>query len=187
MCDRSTLPRVTLAARPIVITAVALLAMLSGCSSSAGSGSTKTVTVRVSAVGTPVPPVAVPTDATTVLAKLTAAGLPISNTAVQDENTDPNNLIGRPNEYTSRASFDVPGGDTGGDRYSVDRGGVIEVFRATADASTRVAYIQGLLKKSPILGTEYDYQAGPVLVRIAGKVKPSVAAKFQQALATLDR
>jgi hypothetical protein len=59
---------------------------------------------------------------------LKAAGLPLSNEAVQDENTDPNNLIGRPNGYLSRASFDLPGGDTNGEKHDIDRGGVIEVF-----------------------------------------------------------
>ncbi|WP_203924735.1 hypothetical protein [Rugosimonospora africana] len=109
----------------------------------------------------------------------------MSNGAVQDENTDPNNLIGRPSEYTSRASFDVAGGDPNGDRYTTDRGGVIEVFPDAATAKARAEYIQTQLNANPVLGTEYDYLTGSVLVRITGKVKPSVAGKFQAAVAGL--
>lgn len=137
----------------------------------------------VSVATGPVPAAAL--DAKQVLDKLTAAGLPITHAATQDENSDPNNLLGRPGQYTSRASFDVPGGDSGAKPGSVDRGGVVEVFGAAADAKRRVDYIQGLLKGNPVLGTEYDYQAGPVLVRVTGKVKPSVAARFQQAVTKL--
>jgi hypothetical protein len=130
-------------------------------------------------------PASKPMDATAVLAKLTAAKLPISNGAVQDENTDPNNLLGRPNGYTSRASFDVTGGDRQGNKATVDRGGVIEVFADATAAKTRADYIAALQKASPILGTEYHYLHGPVLVRVSGKVKPSVAAGFQAAVAGL--
>jgi hypothetical protein len=128
---------------------------------------------------------AAPMTAKAVLDKLTAAALPISNSAVQDENTDPNNLLGRPNGYTSRASFDLSGGDPESKPYGIDRGGVIEVFADAAAAKTRADYIAGLQKQSPILGTEYHYLNGPVLVRITGKVKPSDAAKYEAAVAAL--
>lgn len=117
-----------------------------------------------------------------VLARLTRAGLPLSNPAAQDENTDPNNLLGRPNGYIARASFDVPGGDPEGDQHTIERGGVIEVWPDEAAARRRSTYLQDLVKNAPILGTEYDYVRGPVLLRITGKVKPSVAAQFEAAL-----
>lgn len=121
-----------------------------------------------------------------VLTKLTAAGLPMSNGTVQDENTDPNNLIGRPNGYLSRASFDVQGADTSADKYTVERGGVIEVFTDAAAAQARSKYIQDTLKAlGPVAGTEYHYIHGTALVRIYGLVKPSVAAKFDTAVAAL--
>jgi Na+/H+ antiporter NhaA len=41
------------------------------------------------------------------------------------------------------------------------------------------------LKDLPILGSEYHYLHGRVLVRITGKIKPSVAAKFQAAVTAL--
>jgi hypothetical protein len=120
-----------------------------------------------------------------VLDALRAAGLPLSNAAVQDENTDPNNLIGRPNGYLSRTSFDLSGGDPDGEKYGIDRGGVIEVFPDTASAAARSKFIQDALKSMQILGTEYHYLNGPVLVRVTGKVKPSTAKPFEAAVAAL--
>ena len=114
-----------------------------------------------------------------VLGKLSAAGLPMSHGAVQDENSDPNNLLGRPNGYLGRASFDVEGGDPDAGQFGIDRGGVVEIFPSAAAALNRSSYIQETLKTVGIFGTEYHYLAGPVLVRITGKVKPSVAVKFE--------
>lgn len=124
-------------------------------------------------------------DARAVLSRLKAAGLPMTNTAVQDENTDPNDLLGRPGGYTSRASFDVPGGNAEAERYLIDRGGVIEVFPSAAAARERSGYIQAIMKGTRVLGTEYHYLAGPVLLRITGSVKPSMAARFEAAVARL--
>ncbi|MFI7577801.1 hypothetical protein [Micromonospora sp. NPDC049497] len=122
-----------------------------------------------------------------MLAKLTVAKVGLTRGAVQDEDTDPNNLLGRPNGYTSRASADLPGGDTTSDKYGIDRGLVIEVFPSAADADRRSTYIQGLLKNAPVLGTEYHYRTGDgtVLVRVTGRVKPTAAKKIEQAVTQL--
>ncbi|TDB97335.1 hypothetical protein E1091_08545 [Micromonospora fluostatini] len=106
---------------------------------------------------------------------------------MQNEDTDPNNLLGRPNGYLSRASAELPGGNGEADRYTVDRGLAIEVFTTAAEADRRSEYIQGLQEAAPILGTEYHYRAdqGRVLVRVTGKVKPSAAKKIEQAVADL--
>jgi hypothetical protein len=130
-------------------------------------------------------PSVAPVDARGVLGQLATAGMPISAGVVQDENTDPNQLLGRPNGYASRASFDVPGGNAKGEKYDIDRGGVIEVWPDAASAKTRADYIAGLQKGSTLLGSEYHYLNGPVLVRVSGKVKPSVAKQFATAVARL--
>jgi hypothetical protein len=83
----------------------------------------------------------------------------------------------------SRASFELAGGDTTADRYDTDRGGAIEVWPDAAGARRRADYLRSI--RGGILGTEYNYLAGPVLARVAGKVKPSVAAKFEAAVAAL--
>jgi hypothetical protein len=133
------------------------------------------------------PPAPTPVDAKTVLARLTAAKLGLTHGAVQDEDTDPNNLLGRPGGYTSRASADLPGGDREGTKYRIERGLVIEVFPTAADADRRSKYIQDTLKGVQLLGTEYHYRAGggAVLVRVTGRVKPSAAKKIEAALTGL--
>lgn len=159
-------------------TFIALLLITAACTTRANQSTT--VHAAASAATGSSPAVAAKTmlDAKGVLDKLTAAGLPLTHGAVQDENTDPNHLLGRPTGYLSRASFDLPDGDPDGEAADVARGGAIEVFADAAGARRRADYIEQSLKDSPILGTEYHYVHGPVLVRITGRVKPSVANRF---------
>ncbi|MFI0795010.1 hypothetical protein ACH4OY_20330 [Micromonospora rubida] len=161
---------------------------LAGCGSDeAPSGTPAPGTAGASSIPAAAPPPVALLDAQAVLDKLTAADIGITKGAVQDEDSDPNNLLGRPNGYTSRASSDLPGGVKDGDKHGIDRGLVIEVFPTKADADRRSTFIQDSLKSMPILGTEYHYRAGggAVLVRVTGKVKPSAAKKIEQAVADL--
>jgi hypothetical protein len=126
-------------------------------------------------------------DAGAIIKVLQGAALGLTNVAVQDEDTDPNNLLGRPNGYLSRTSADLPGGDKGSDKYGIDRGLVVEVFADADAAATRSKYIQDLQKGSPLLGTEWHYTAagGRALIRVSGNVKPSLAKKIEAAAAKM--
>ena len=126
-------------------------------------------------------------DASALVTKLEAAKLGLTNVAVQDEDTDPNNLIGRPNGYTSRASADLPGGDTDAEKYDTARGLVVEVFADAASAKRRAEFIESAQQGAPILGTEYHYftKDGTGLVRVSGKIKPTAAKKIEAAVAEL--
>jgi hypothetical protein len=175
--------------RPVTVVVFGLAIGLAGCSSD-GTPATQPVPSATASIKTadvaPSAQVSTPAvDAAAVLAALSSAGLPMSHGSVQDEDSDPNNLLGRPNGYLSRASFDVPGADVNADKYDIDRGGVIEVWPDAASAKARSDYIQGVLKAAPMLGTEYDYLSGSVLVRLSGRIKPSVATKFATAVAAL--
>ena len=121
-----------------------------------------------------------PLTADAIIKKLEAAKIELTNGVAQTEDNDPNNLLGRPNGYTSRASADLPGGAKAGEKYSVDRGLVVEVFDSTD-------YIKGLQEESPILGTEWHYRTGDgtALVRVSGNVKPSLAKKVEAVVAEL--
>lgn len=114
-------------------------------------------------------------EAIVLAEQLEDAGLPLTNVAKQDENTDPHSLLGRPGGYDSRASFDLPGGDLEGRELTSDRGGVIEVFGDPDDAAKRQRFIEETLDGNPILGTQYMYREGPALLRIGGTVAPSTA------------
>jgi hypothetical protein len=160
-----------------------------GCGASGDTTAPPAAATTAAAIATTAAPSPTPAapklDAKAVVDALVAAKLPVTKVVVQTEDTDPNDLLGRPNGYVSRASFDVPGGDPEADTGQVSRGGAVEVFADAAGAAARKQHIQELMKSNPILGTEYDYVNGPVLLRITGKVKPSVAKTFESLVATL--
>ncbi|MET8310688.1 hypothetical protein [Micromonospora sp. NPDC005173] len=173
--------------RHTLVTLTAVTLMLAGCgNNSANSPQAAGPAAATSAAEKALAP-APPMDSKAVLAKLTAAKLGATHGAVQDEDNDPNDLLGRPNGYTSRASADLPGGDTEAGKYGIDRSLVIEVWPTADDADRRSKFIQDTLKNMQILGTEYHYRAdqGRVLVRVSGKVKPSLAKKVEAAAAGL--
>jgi hypothetical protein len=104
--------------------------------------------------------------------------------------TDPNHLLGRPNGYTSKAAFtdsrinpsEVTGDTTPG---AVGFGGSVEVFPDASSAQDRGRYLETINKASPIFGSEYDYAAGPVLLRVSGILTPDQAAPYQSALGAI--
>ncbi len=100
---------------------------------------------------------------------------------VLTEKTDSNNLLGRPNGYTSAAVITDRGGDTSDPDPGVSDGATVETFDSESDAVRRSDYIQGILRDAPMLGTEYDYVQGNVLLRVSGELPPSVAAKYKAA------
>jgi hypothetical protein len=116
---------------------------------------------------------------------LKAHGLPVQAITVYDGNTDPNHILGRPGGYTSKIDFADPAvkknGPAGGGK-DVGRGGSIEVFSDPADASKRGAYIQTITQNMQILGREYNFVSGAVLLRLSGDLPPSHAAKYAKAL-----
>ncbi|MFB7359422.1 hypothetical protein [Streptomyces gardneri] len=101
---------------------------------------------------------------------------------VVTEDNDPNNLLGRPNQYTSKITFTdarIKAGDvTDADPGSVELGGSIEVFTTAADAQARADYIRKVTKGTPML-VEYDYVSGPVLVRVSRYLTPTQAAGYK--------
>jgi hypothetical protein len=115
-----------------------------------------------------------------VAARRTRAG------EVYTAETDPNKLLGRPNGYTSKATFtdtridpaSVPRATPG----SVDAGGSVEVFDTEAAASARQQFIKQTMQTAQILGTEYSYVDGPVLLRISQQLTPEQAAEYEAAL-----
>ncbi|MEU4814899.1 hypothetical protein AB0G03_04525 [Micromonospora aurantiaca] len=172
--------------RPTLVTLTAVTLALAGCADNSANGSQAASPAATTSAAEKAPP-APPMDAKAVLTKLTVANLGTTHGTVQDEDNDPNNLLGRPNGYTSRASADLPGGDTEADKYDIDRGLVIEVWPTADDADRRSKFVQDTLKSMQMLGTEYHYRAdqGRVLVRVSGKVKPSLAKKVEAAVAGL--
>jgi hypothetical protein len=98
--------------------------------------------------------------------------------------TDPNHLLGRPGQYTSKATFTdsriTPGFLDGPN--SVGRGGSVEAFPDEQAAQNRSKYLQAVAASFPA-AVEYDYTSGPVLVRVGKILTPAQASEYQKALA----
>jgi hypothetical protein len=179
--------------RTPVLAAVAVLALAS-CSSSTSKPATAS-TSHAAAAGTTMPaagttkPSMAPSaasDAAAVVARLKAAGLPVDSVIVYTAETDPNHLLGRPGGYLSKAGFAdtrIDPKDAKDDsRGAVDLGGDIEVFADAGGANARADYIRKAMAAMPMLGTQYEYVSGPVLLRLSQVLTPDQAAAYQKAL-----
>jgi len=105
-------------------------------------------------------------------------------TTVYTAETDPNKLLGRPGGYMSKTAFSdsrIKPALFGTTQDSVNGGGSVELFADEDAATARRNYVQELGKRLPIL-TEYDYQSGPVLLRVSRNLTPEQAAEYESAL-----
>ena len=159
------------------ITALAL----AGCSSNSGSssGTSSSAPAKANAVA------ATPLTASTAFTKLATTVPTAKLSGTVTAANDPNHLLGRPGQYTSKTTFtdtrikaaDVEFTKPG----DVERGGAIEVFGSPSDAQTRAKYIQAVTKSLPALA-EYDYVHGAVLVRVSHYLTPAQATGYKTAV-----
>lgn len=125
-------------------------------------------------------------DASGVVGALKAAGIPIGDFVAYDAKTDPNELLGRPNAYTSKVNFlDASLARENTTAFDTQDGGAVEVFANAADAKRRAEYIEGIFEALPTL-TEYLYVEGPVLVRVSKRLTLDEAAAYEDALKAID-
>lgn len=175
--------------------AAAALALLAGCASAdeltpespaASEAPAPTAAdpepAREAETPEPEPEPPVEADAATLAAALVEAVDSASGFTEYTEDSDPNDLIGRPGQYISAASISDDGAD--GDS-GVDAGAVIEVFASEADAQARSEYILAILKDSPMLGVEWHHLDGVALLRVSGALKPSVNDVYAEAWASI--
>jgi hypothetical protein len=151
------------------LTVAALALLLTGCSVPA-----------VAPPASPTPTVEPAPEPASTAADFAAAlkVATITGTFNFTEENDPNELLGRPNGYTSATVVFDSGGECDKDDPGVDCGATIEVFEDAAGAQRRSEYILGILKDAPILGTEYQYLFGNALLRVSGHLTPTVAAEY---------
>ncbi|MFF0085983.1 hypothetical protein ACFYR1_40765 [Streptomyces canus] len=159
-------------------TAVVLFTGLTACSDSKTlSSSGYTGSTAKAAPSTP-------STASTAFTKLTAKVTTVHLSGTVTAENDPNHLLGRPNQYTSKVTFTdsriKPADVAGTEKGAVERGGAIEVFTHPADAAARAKYIQAVTKSMPVLA-EYDYVHGTVVVRVSHYLTPKQAAEYKSA------
>lgn len=163
-------------------TTAILLAALTACSSGSSTSNTDSGNKGSSAGGAAA--ASKPLTASTAFTKLASAVTPAKLSGTVTADNDPNHLLGRPNQYTSKVTFtdsrinasDVSGSAQG----DVNRGGAIEVFGNATDATAREKYIQAVTKTMPALA-EYDYVHGNVLVRVSHLLTPAQAQQYKAA------
>lgn len=122
-------------------------------------------------------------DAGTIADHLMTEVDTISEVTIITEDNDPNDLIGRPTGYTQAAI--LHDATLACDELGVSCGGTLEIWPDEAAATERSEYIQSTLEEMPILGTEYHYQSGNILLRVAGILKPSQAEAYEAAFNSL--
>jgi hypothetical protein len=169
-------------------------ATLTASPSTAVAASASTTTARTQHGSTTRTP-----EAGTVVAGLQHAGLPLVDVQVFDASTDPNNLLGRPGQYVSKASFadqrHVPPPETrpaGCPNCAIpatipsfpgsfDHGGTVETFSSTDDAQRRADYVHQITQSAaPVI--EYDYLHDRVLLRLSKELTPQEASAYDDAL-----
>lgn len=112
-------------------------------------------------------------------------GLHVTRLIVYTTRTDPNHLLGRQGEYTSKAAWVDPAavrdgaGNPSEDRGGIEYGGGIEVFPNASAAQARYEYLRGF---KPPFGDGYDYLSGTVILRLSNYLTPTTARRYEQAL-----
>jgi len=167
--------------RTLTAAGILLCAALTACSSSGGSSSTgskpKSTESKQAAV-----------TASSAMTQIATKIPTAKQSGVVTAENDPNHLLGRPGQYTSKVTFTdsrIKAAEvTDSSKGSVDLGGAVEVFASPADAAARAKYIEAVSKSMSALA-EYDYVHGTVLVRVSHYLTPAQAAGYKSAAASL--
>lgn len=111
------------------------------------------------------------------------AGLPIGTVQVYDANNDPNDLLGRPSQYTAKFNF----ADTRLEQPTDDVvGGSIESFENETDLQNRAEYLKSITESTPMFA-EYQYTNGLMLLRLDKALTPDQAAEYNKVFQTLGK
>ncbi|MFB7935502.1 hypothetical protein [Streptomyces sp. NPDC056049] len=167
---------------------VIAFAAMTACGSGSDQKNDQPKNATTATAGVPTKPAAKELTASDAFKALSGKVASAKLSGVVTEDDDPNHLLGRPNQYTSKVTFtdsrikvdDVAGAEPG----SVGLGGAIEVFATAADSQARADYIQNVTKGMPMLA-EYDFVSGTVLIRVSHYLTPTQAADYKAAAAAL--
>lgn len=114
------------------------------------------------------------TDSEEALAILRAMNVDTSAAFTFTETTDPNKLLGQPNQYHSKVNFALTSLDPNAKEnadLSVDQGGAIEVFSTTADAINRQQLVLSRME-TYFSYTDYTFLYGHALLRLSSNLRP---------------
>lgn len=115
------------------------------------------------------------------------AGCGITEIKVWTEETDPNDLLGRPGNYISKADFMDVNVDPEDRVEPVDElglpGGTIEVFNNKSDCESRYKYLNAFddAEMGIIALKQYMYKSDNVILRVSYDLTPSQAEVYEKA------
>lgn len=173
------------------------MAILVGCFNGT-SGSVPAASGNTAAVGTSISqssltqmtiaqtaalPSAIILNAEEFVEKLKAEGIEIVRTVSYTEETDANNLLGRPNQYTSKVNFALKKDEV---FEGEDPENTIEVFEKEADALARKKYVEGV-SKNLSFATQYIYHNGVYVLRIDNQTTPKEARRIEEVFLRITR
>jgi hypothetical protein len=119
--------------------------------------------------------------ASDVVNSLKNVGLPIGDQLVVEN--DPDQLLGRPGQYTSKVNF-TDTTQKENEKVEIVNGGTVEVFDNNNDAKNRFNQVSKIAASASIYD-EYDYVQGKVLLRLSKNLPSNHAMKYQDALKKL--
>ena len=115
-----------------------------------------------------------------VLERFILFELPVGETIIYDEETCPNNLLGRPGQYIGKADWEDTRVEQFGDSLT---GGTIEIFEDEATLVKRKEYLEPFLEEAMFL--QYMFIHKNVIVRVDKELTPSQAEEYKDALESL--
>ena len=119
-----------------------------------------------------------PLTVTGAIKAFQAAGLPIDELTEYTAETDDNQLLGRPGQYTGKVNW------ADGRHADAGASNTVEAFANDADLQTRKAYIEQVTAGSPML-LQYITAHRNLLLRLDKSVTPAEAAEYEKALKSL--
>ncbi len=130
-----------------------------------------------------IPTLSTPPDATEVVQRLENEGLPIGGVETYNAENDPNELLGRPGQYTSKANFKDTRleSEPFSEGFNIRNGGSVEVFETEEEAKRREEYLRTISEATSMFA-EYSYRDDRVLLRLSRRLTPEKAEEYETAL-----
>ena len=136
---------------------------------------TPTVTITPTSIPTATP-TSLPLTIEEVIGLFVEAGLPITEIVYFTEETDLNELLGRPNQYIAKANWTDE--RINGWQEGVQAGGSIELFLNPIDMKARKDYLETVTQLMSVT-VEYAYGNGNILLRLSHSLTPTQAQEFE--------
>lgn len=169
----------------LIMLFLSLLLGMTGCKK---KNEVQTQNVETSAEATPTEEEKKPLTSEELANKIKEKNTNVGAIIVYDENTDPNKILGRPNEYISKVSFqDKRVNQYGETKFSTEnapRGGIIETFASETDTQRRKKYLETLTANIGAL-SQYMYVKGTYILRLTTDLTPTQAKEYEEMFNTI--